>query len=74
MVNGQWSMVIKLLRIQLALSGWARCSSHKELKKIFVQVKGTTAYSNFRVNRPHVETLHITSLHRFWFLMCGSNR
>ena len=33
----------KLLCIQLALSGRARCLSHKRLKRFFMQVKGTTA-------------------------------
>jgi hypothetical protein len=36
-------MSIKLLRIQLALSGRAGCPPHNHLEKILVQIKGATA-------------------------------
>jgi hypothetical protein len=35
---------IKLLRIQLALSGRVGCPPHNHLEKILVQIKGATAY------------------------------
>ncbi|HYX18421.1 MAG TPA: transposase, partial [Nostoc sp.] len=38
---------IKLLCIQLAQSGRARCPPHKHFEKILVQIKGATAYGQF---------------------------
>ncbi len=37
------SLAIKLLRIQLTLSGRAGCPPHNHLEKILVQIKGATA-------------------------------
>ncbi|MEH1797938.1 MAG: hypothetical protein V7L13_01990 [Nostoc sp.] len=34
---------VKLLRIQFALSGRARCPCHNHIGKILVQIKGATA-------------------------------
>ena len=38
---------VKLLRIQLALSGRSCCPPHNHIEKILVQIKGATAYTNF---------------------------
>ncbi|MBN3950610.1 MAG: hypothetical protein HWQ38_30750 [Nostoc sp. NMS7] len=40
-----WAIAaVKLLLIQLVLSGWARCPPHNHVEKILVQIKGATAY------------------------------
>ena len=40
-------MVVKLLRIQLALSGRSCCPPYNDIEKILVQIKDATAYEQF---------------------------